>query len=291
MLHAADYEKLEPLLGPDAVLRHRPVAASWPRPGWAHVSQDGRMLLWSPFRPSSRKEPAPATARRGLLEEFISLDGAPAADFAAYARKWGVLAVCRDHARPACPCGSAIVTADLDRVAALLPPPGVRLPDAGVGIVAEPVAVWREYARIARCLVRVGAAIIASKRPADADIGVLADPPRYAYVRAHPRSLLVEWINAWLTAAQVRPAVSWAGLRPSISLNARGLFGALALQLIVACGDFSGMGVCHHCAREYPCVRAPKRGQRSFCPACRKVGEPARYALADYRARKKDAHP
>jgi hypothetical protein len=44
-----------------------------------------------------------------------------------------------------------------------------------------------------------------------------------------------------------------------------------------------------HCQTSYSGQRAPKSGQRNFCPACREQGIPKAYAVKDFRQRQRQA--
>ena len=96
-------------------------------------------------------------------------------------------------------------------------------------------------------------------------------------------------LNALLGMGNVRASLEWrtGSSRPRLVYASSRLLSHLALQLCLRVTRREAFVICHHCQREFtPPFRAPKIGQRSFCPECREAGEPKRYALRDYRARK-----
>ena len=100
-------------------------------------------------------------------------------------------------------------------------------------------------------------------------------------------------LNTLLGLGQVRPWVTWqktsqVDLRPQIAYCGPSLLANLALQLCLRVSRVDAFVVCTHCQKQYiPPGRAPKAGQRNFCPACRKQAIPKKYALQDFRERRR----
>ena len=83
------------------------------------------------------------------------------------------------------------------------------------------------------------------------------------------------WIIAdWLRIGDVRPRPLWRGEQPTLVLSSPGLFGALAIQLLLAMQRSDGVATGSSCGRAYTPVRRPKQHQRRYCPECRDAGAP-----------------
>jgi hypothetical protein len=112
----------------------------------------------------------------------------------------------------------------------------------------------------------------------------VADEPTF-----RNRERLVELVNDLLGLGQVRARMRWPkdSPRPTIVYSSANLLSYLTLQLALRVTKMDAFVVCTHCQKEYtPKARAPKKGQRNFCPECREVGMPKKYAISDYRDRK-----
>jgi len=98
--------------------------------------------------------------------------------------------------------------------------------------------------------------------------------------------------NTLLGLGRVRPWITWSGAqpegpRPGFTYTSRSLLSSLALQLCLRISKVEAFVLCFHCSRAYlPRVRAPKVGQRNFCPDCREQGWPKYYSHRDFRQRK-----
>lgn len=105
----------------------------------------------------------------------------------------------------------------------------------------------------------------------------------------HP-TLWAGFLNALLLLGRVRPWVVLDGplgaQRPRLSFTGSNLLSYLALQVCLLASKHDAFAVCSHCNITFtPGKRAPKLGQRTFCPACRADGIPVRLAQRDRRAR------
>jgi hypothetical protein len=105
------------------------------------------------------------------------------------------------------------------------------------------------------------------------------------------RAIFSHMMNTLLGLGGVRPWFSWSeasrsAARPGITYSSQSLLSQLVLQLCLRVAKVDSFLVCTHCQQSYsPVVRAPKAGQRNFCPACRAAGVPQKYALRDFRHR------
>jgi len=73
-------------------------------------------------------------------------------------------------------------------------------------------------------------------------------------------------------------------------LSAAATFVSTRTPALPSAAKIDAFLVCTHCQKPYsPVVRAPKAGQRNFCPDCRREGVPSTYALKDFRLRQRQS--
>jgi hypothetical protein len=230
-----------------------------------------------------------------LFERFLRLETAPAQQIQEFASKFGALLIfCRIEERKILP---------------------------GKLIILESCSVWRYFAASMRSLLRIASCFDSDRRtdPADWDrIGAfptsLARPaeekPRdplsassFGGEEAWPamahfvgrgadrdRKMWARFLNVLLELGRVRPWVIWEGTgssaRPKLVFSGPNLLSYLALQLCLRASKHDAFAVCSYCNRQYaPIGRAPKTGQRNFCPDCREAGMPVRVAQRSRRER------
>jgi len=103
------------------------------------------------------------------------------------------------------------------------------------------------------------------------------------------RAMWARLLNALLDFGRTRPWVIWDGsgdaAPPRMVFSGPYLLSYLALQLCLTALKQDAFFVCSFCRREYSPIRAPKAGQRNFCPDCRKAGVPVRVAQRTHRER------
>jgi hypothetical protein len=192
----------------------------------------------------------------GALDGFVRLGDAPGEEILQYARRWGVLQLCR-HLKP-CTHAPAICT-----------PAGV-----------EPLTTWQQYASEAQNILNRATELH-------------RDPPRTGRQRVKAWGHIFGRVTEWLHMATGRLVLdstgSWtkwpAGMR--LGVAADGLFGVLALQLALAVLRADGLYACSGCRLPYAPTTRPALGKRHFCPDCRGRGVPVRLAVQDYRRRKR----
>ena len=241
-----------------------------------------------------------------MLDAFVVLADAPAERILAYARRYGVLGLC-EHGLPMSHNWAA-VDPDQDLLIERLhrgePLDWDRLTRATERCFPrqlerhwwEPLAGWRRYAGQARALLTIAAHLQAG-RPAPADDWrALGETEQgFAMLEAlNPgtartdlplqRWLLQHHLNTWLQLAAVQPRVEWHDPHAlHLRLDAHGVFGALAVQLVTAIGRVEGVALCSGCGRSYSPSRTSAAGRRNYCPDCRAAGVPARHAARAYR--------
>ena len=83
------------------------------------------------------------------------------------------------------------------------------------------------------------------------------------------RLVLSAVINYWLRIADVQPRLTWQTGRPEVVLSGRGLFAALAVQLLFECSRTDGLAVCTSCGTPFlPPARRPRRDHNAYCSDC-----------------------
>jgi hypothetical protein len=228
-----------------------------------------------------------------ILERFLCLAGAPDAEIHKYASRFGPLLIfCRtkesdDHL-----------------------------------VVIESCEVWRYFAACMKALLHMAASFHRGRSPDSSDWNAIGFCP-FAVLRIEVKGN--DWMNpspmqqerAWKVMACViqrgknRDRTMWGRLlnallglgrvRPWVDFNDSGnasrarmtftgsnLLSYLALQVCLTAAKHPEFAVCSHCRGEYPPVpRAPKAGQRNFCPDCRAQGVPVRTAQRSRRERQR----
>jgi hypothetical protein len=115
----------------------------------------------------------------------------------------------------------------------------------------------------------------------------LTEPPDVAQKRRGDRNLLSARVNTWLGLGNVKPQMKWDEHGPQIELAAGGgyadgLFGHLAIQLMLAASGSAGFVICSACSEPYVAKRMPTEGRLHFCQRC---GIKASWKLAQRRRR------
>jgi hypothetical protein len=187
-------------------------------------------------------------------------------------------------------------------------------------VIVESCEMWRYFAVSMRSLLRIASCFHADRKsdPTDWDqIGAhpklsmpalekFRDPLRSSslggeeawIVLAHfvrkgsdrDRKMWALLLNALLELGRVRPWMLWEGVgssvQPNLVFSGPNLLSHLALQLCLRASKHDAFAVCSYCSRQYsPLVRAPKTGQKNFCPDCRANGVPVRLAQRSRRER------
>jgi hypothetical protein len=162
----------------------------------------------------------------------------------------------------------------------------------------EPLYEWRRYARRARGLLNVAAALhvgrVAAVEDWQAALAGWREPGRPKGLSTVPwwkRSVGADGrvvdmvIDLWLFLGNVRPRFSWTDSGSQLALGGDGLVGALALQLMLAISRTDGLAMCSSCGVPYIPFKRPTAARRRYCSKCRKAGVPLRDAQRALRAR------
>ena len=281
MLKHKDHAQISEVATPAGSIDRRVSVHSWFVPGLIRLENEN--LRWD-YLPESLKTGRQLNPSQGMLESFLELAQAPDRNIARYAKRWGVLGIC-NHGLPS------------SHNPDVLRKPGCRPLGWEEGNCWEPLDIWRHFATQAFSLLKIANRVHQGKA---------ADPSDWARVYARSRTgvstlpktpslgldkhLLVMCLNEWLTLGNVSLRIDWWSSedRPTVKFNTHGLFGALAVQLVLSAAQVDGWAICTHCRSEYmPTKRQPKTGQRNFCPPCRSANIPRQYAMRAFAARKR----
>jgi hypothetical protein len=243
-------------------------------------------LVWGYFLDGT--EPQEVDAPRDLLLRFVRLADASSEDICGFASRWGVLGIC-EHGLPS----------------SHNPPPpfGVhdgpdyscRPPGDDIGVYWEPIEPWRHLARQARALLNIAARLHEGELGKAADWRVVYERSRgggpfgkrYRGSLVVERIVLADCVNELLLLGNVRPALSWGpgkshSSKAEVSLRGWGLFGVLAVQLLMAVSRTAGLATCSYCGESYSPTRRPRAGCLNYCPGC---GKKAAWANAQRKRR------
>lgn len=255
---------------------------------------DGGLLIWhwedkvtsSPLRPEAHGF--------GLLIEFMNLADAPVETILAFARKWGVLEICR-HGLPGT---HNLHHADIFYGRWCFP-----FYYTDTKWFYEPIAYWHFYAGQMRALLNIairlkqgGPGLVedwkvvqVSRLDQASEVKILGEE-LFAEIFGHTvkddRVFVLKLLDRWLSIGHVRPNLVWDDEHCSVSFD-NTLFGMLVMQLMLEISSSGGVGFCHGCGKSYaPKRRRPKVGQRNYCPKCGRAAA-VRDAQAALRARKR----
>ncbi len=227
------------------------------------------------FAPTSVQ---PIKSRKEILEDFLRLASATDAEIHSFASKFGPLLI-------------------FPRTDSGAETPG----KVDQKIFIETCAVWRYFASCMGALLRIAASFRSGRtaNPQDWEtignfpsIQVPRDPevgsPEYYWIRElrrirevnhQNRTVWARLMNTLLLFGQARPWIIYqeSGALPRMVFSGPSLLSYLALQLYLEASRYDAFAVCSYCNREYQRLRrAPKTGQRNFCPDCRATGGPVR---------------
>src|SRR5947209_4956390 len=234
------------------------------------IKLSGDMLVWRVREVFLHDEISNALLRKKpsdpeLLVRFTKLADAPPAEILKFARKWGVLGICK-HLLP--------YTHN--------PPPlfrgekrfwctPMRNEDREFW---EPIDAWHVYSRQMQSMLRI-AANLHQDRPGELndwnilyDLGPAGNGCGQGLYLIDDRHMLAVLVNFWIKVGNVRPTFSWSGDTTFVSFDTH-LFGALVGQLLTFVSRTKGLGVCSGCGDTFiPVRRRPKADQRNYCVKC-----------------------
>lgn len=216
------------------------------------------------------------------FSEFVNLAAASdQEEVLKYAKRWGVLHLCKQHLRP---IGHS---------------PGCEPLQSKTHDEGEPVSAWRLWAQQAAAILNISQRLDENQLGKSEDWQVLYDTgygygplklpwhytdhqERYSEKREirkrnTEKRDIAYLINEWLAAGSVRPNMEWQSRIPLITLSGDGLFGALAVHLLELSGRYVLAG-CSECRKFYNPTRRPKPTQRRYCTDCVNAGIPLQRA-------------
>lgn len=140
---------------------------------------------------------------------------------------------------------------------------------------SEPLEKWFEFAKQAQAILACSANLHRGEHPELEDLKT-AYPAWFAVKQsrckmATARGLVEGAINTWIHYGGLRPHFLWNRDGCSVVFSAGdycSVFGALAVQLMLAAANKDGLVICSGCRRAYPPTRRPNPRRRRFCPNC-----------------------
>jgi hypothetical protein len=193
-------------------------------------------------------------------------------------------------------------------------------------IVTEECSVWRYFAKSLKAMLSIAAGLQISLPGQDLkrDWDILAKAPlavreteerddrpddllkptplhperewaaRAYFVSNRKHRHRVMWLgllNCLLELGRVRPWLLWDGSAtenlPHLVFSGPNLLSYLSIQVCLSAAKQDSFAMCTYCQMQYTPKRAPKVGQRNYCPECRKEGIPVRMAQRARLARKR----
>ena len=253
---------------------------------WAPVDvtlKDGR-LFW-PIGGEKRL----IRAAHKTFSRFVDLRNASDEDVLRFARRWGVLDLCKAHHLPRVHAYSTGGCAPLRKE-------------------GEPVSEWRNFANVAFALLGISQGLnegelgklefwqllIADDRLIRMTYDRLSGEPwkpsrkEFEEAKQQEKSMVSRVVNKWLQLGDVRPNMAWESVEPTIKLGPGSLFGALAVHLLELSGRYL-IADCTGCRTFYHPTMRPKSGQDRYCQTCRDADVPV--AMAKHRKKTGQAKP
>lgn len=254
----------------------------WSAPQHVEVRDD--YLLYS------EKDIHPVRAQPGMLEAFANLAKACPEAVVAYAKRWGVLNVCKHgivqtQRRPSinhsgyslpqeCPynqhCSRRVVRVK------------------GQPYFAEPLQLWNDASERVSEILRLGGAFAAGKIRETRDADSILTPK----ASGHPSALLARCpVDAMLTGdlhllvlmSGLAPEVRWEG-HLIFNVAARNMLQAVVFQTILSISRTDGFAICSACSKPFIPSRRPQKGRNSYCPDC---GSRAAWRVAQRKRRER----
>jgi predicted RNA-binding Zn-ribbon protein involved in translation (DUF1610 family) len=257
----------------------------------AVIGVDCGLLIWRWDKALTRNPPRPKAHGLGLLMEFMRLANARPKTILAFARKWGVLEICKHGLPSTHNCRKAITLSGRWCEPLLY---------ADLENFMEPITYWHFYARQMWAMLKIASQLKQGKTGLAEDWKILLDPglgrdphgkaslfaSLFGQTVADDIVGIIKMLDRWLSMGDVRPNLVWDEEQRFVSFD-NTLFGMLAYQMMIAIGRTEGLGFCSGCGEHYaPKRRQTKVSQRNYCPACGKRAA-WRDAKADQRRRQR----
>jgi hypothetical protein len=263
--------------------------------------REGR-LYWQPVKEWRQVRPITET-----FKQFVALADKGVSDkqVLRFARKWGVLGLCKKHLEPLSDirhkdCVS--VNPEPAETPDDYPPAAIHVWEKHFESEGEPVSEYRRWGRIAKAILAICQDLDRGRRADFRDWKVLGDErwtteswetiaSKLAMKDAITieKMILAQWLERWLQIGNVHLRVAWNGVENqdvTVSLEGGGLLGAIAQQLLEFTTSYRILA-CTGCRRLYHppsakrnkageeyAPRRPKFGQANYCEDCDKSGVP-----------------
>lgn len=221
--------------------------------------KDGRLRFRGPW--STRHTPTDLLVR--FIKACDTTDDGLIVDFA---RAFGPLLLCAEDELPRS-----------HKIHGFPLPPGATSIYVHEWANDEPLERWRAIAGQLAAVRRVATALRQDERVSALDwnaatsgpipIGLLREIPKGREGTREQRRQVAQVVRAFIACADLRPGLVWEGTEPEPHVEYRGaLFAALAHQLMGHVLGGADLLLCVVCGREYPAERAPRPGERHYCP-------------------------
>jgi len=142
----------------------------------------------------------------------------------------------------------------------------------------EPVTLWFEFAKQAQAILACSESLHRGKMPVLDDLKTVYPPwfkqrPKQQSLPnlATSRGLVEGVINTWVHLGGLRPHFRWNRSGCSVIFSTGdycSVFGALAVQLMLAAANQEGFAICSHCGMAFFPKRRPNPRRRRFCRIC-----------------------
>ena len=229
-----------------------------------------------------------------LLQSFIALKEADNNSILRFAKRWGVLRICR-HGLPDShlPYGQ-MNDQVMGHAFKFCSPQDTDLVEGCW--YCERISEWRTWAAEIEAVLNIAANLNNGKVGSDQDWAQLSK-----WIEEGVWDLLYEpleplesqfrlfiWVlRGWIEVANLHPSLTRKDGKWSLSFFTGGLFQGLTLRLILAVTTTDSLAVCSACGVSYFPERRPDSQRRNYCQLCRRSGVPIRDAQRASRERKR----
>lgn len=255
----------------------------WGRPGDVRV--EGDSLVYSARSVRTYLKPVEPFE---VLQSFLDLEGAASDKIAKFARRWGVLGICR-HGLPAIH-NTGINTFGDSPAWKLIQRHEYRdscFPAQwSENFWCEPLDEWRYWIQQAKVIVRLGVELHALRSGDPKDWQTMGYEPKFyrGFIGGDKippmpppvtlgRILLAQYINDWLTITGVQPLFFWEQGKHAFYLGSWGidrLLAALGVQILLLINRSSGYALCSNCGRPFLLRHNQSANRNVYCdsPDC-----------------------
>lgn len=247
----------------EPVRRFLPIAEVWVSD--VELSEDASRLLVPDYRAYLDGEGRKTTISERCFLAFVNLAEAPPDKILGFARKWGMLGLCK-HGEPAAGHGL--------RRRRIRPEKSGSTPLRCNVYASEALEDWRWFASQFRVVLELAAALRERRVSGTSGLWERLSIPSYSYVIGNEgqkrKRRLVGVVNTLLAASAIQPFVSWNKV-PTLHFGCRGgttLFAALTFELAMAVSRCR-VAFCSYCHQGYEPLRRPRDGEANCCEDCK----------------------